>query len=398
MKEELAPRERVRIALNHEEPDRVPIDITYTWKPYVKLREMLGLPSENVFPDMWGKIYESPDLVQALGTDFLHLGLKGPSWAQSFSWDLDEYVEEYSITWRKISGPEGEHFEMMDYPIKEPTMNAIEAFDWPDPNDPARYKGVREEIKHAYETTDLAIIMRLGTNIWDHASYMCGQENWWLYLSIYPDFCVALMNRLADIQREIYLQGLDLVGEYISIIRLGGEDFGTQQSLILSTKMFREIVKPILASVYLPVKEKYLNINLDGKLMLHSDGAIRPLIPDFIDIGVDILDPVQPRPIGMNGFELKRDFGDRISFHGGIDTQGVLPFGTLEEVESETRRKIEMFAPGGGYILNPAHNVQADVAPEKLVRMVETVKEYGRYPIRRHFADEELMTDSAEAV
>jgi uroporphyrinogen decarboxylase len=132
--------------------------------------------------------------------------------------------------------------------------------------------------------------------------------------------------------------------------------------------------------------------NYDCKLMLHSCGGIEPLIEDFIEMGVDVLDPVQTRAKRMNALHLKQTFGDRISFHGGIDTQGILPFGTVEEVIEETKRKLECFAPGGGYILCPTHNVLPDVPGRNVVAMVRTGREYGRYPIPQNFDREYLAS------
>jgi uroporphyrinogen decarboxylase len=309
-----------------------------------------------------------------------------------FSLDLDEYTTEYGVVFRKIYRPDGSfQFEMRDYPLKQPSLDAIQKYPWPDPLDAARYRGVEERVRHLYETTDYAITCRLGENIFEQATYMRGQENWLMDLILHRDFAVALMQRLADIQRTIYLKGLDLVGKYISVIRLGGEDLGTQHGPLISLQMFRELVKPILASVYLPVKAKFLEMNPNGKLMLHSCGSVRAFINDFIESGVDVLDPVQTQAEGMNGLSLKREFGNAISFHGGINTQSVLPFGTKEDVELESKRKLEMLAPGGGYILDPSHNVQADVPPRNLIRMVEVAKSYGRYPIQRNFSDDELL-------
>lgn len=398
-KEELTSRERVSLALNHQEPDRVPIDITYTWEPYVNMRRALKLSDEEVHPDTWGRVHESRDLVDALGSDFLHCSLNYPSSAKTFRWDMESYTDEFGIQYRKVrhhqslmtSNAAGYIWQHAGSPIKESTMDAIQAFPWPDPLDPARYSGVEEHVRRLYETTDYAITMRLGKNIWDLASYMRGQEQWWMDLILNPDFCVALMQRVADIQRTLYLKGLDLVGKYISLIRLGGDDFGTQRGPLISLQMFQTLVKPVLASVFMPVKEKFLNINPDGKLMMHSCGSVRAFIPDFLEIGVDVLDPIQPRAKDMNGLSLKREFGDRLSFHGGIDTQEVLATGTLEEVEMETQRKLEMLARGGGYILNPSHDVLAEVRPENLIRMVETGKSYGRYPIPQNYSEEELL-------
>ncbi|HLC03174.1 MAG TPA: uroporphyrinogen decarboxylase family protein [Anaerolineales bacterium] len=399
MKDQLTSRERVTLALNHQEPDRVPIDITYTWEPYVNLRRALGLPPEEVHPDTWGRIHESRDLVDALGTDFLHCSLNPPSTAKPFRWDMDEYTDVYGIRYRKARHNQsqlaanggGYLWQHAGAPISEASMDMIGRFPWPDALDAAQYEGVDEHVRHLFTTTGYAITMRLGKNIWDLSSYMRGQESWWMDLVLHPDFCVALMQRVADIQRAIYLKGLDYVGRYISVIRLGGDDFGTQQGPLISPDMFKKLVRPVLESVWKPVKEKYLNINPQGKLMFHSCGSVRAFIPDFIEMGVDVLDPVQPRAKDMNGLSLKREFGDRLSFHGGIDTQHVMSSGSQEEVALETRRKIEMFAAGGGYVLNPSHDVLAEVPPENLIRMAEIGRTYGRYPIKRSFTDEELL-------
>ncbi len=392
--ETLTSRERVRLALNHQEPDRVPIDVTYTSKPYIDVRKELGLPPQDVRPDVWDIVRPTLDVVQALGCDLFWVGLKGGSNRQTFSFDLDEYTTEFGVVFRRVMRPDGEYqFEMREYPIKSPSIDLIESFPWPDPLDPARYEGVEDYVRNVYETTDLAICARLGGNIWELANYLTGQEKWLSYLVLYPDFCVALLQRAADFQKTLYLEGLKRIGKYLSIIRLGGEDFGTQGGLLISPKMFRSMVKPILKDVYMTVKERLADLgNYDCKLMLHSCGSVEPLINDFIDMGVDVLDPVQTRAKGMNALYLKQTYGDRISFHGGIDTQGILPFGTEQEVIEETKRKLECFAPGGGYILCPTHNVQGDVSGRNIIAMVRTGQEYGRYPIPQTYDKEFLLS------
>jgi uroporphyrinogen decarboxylase len=384
------------MALNHQEPDRVPIDINYSLHAYMALRKYFGLSNYNPSPDHWGRVWERSDLVDALGTDCLNIGLGIPISGRNFKWGRDKYVDDYGIVWKKIEHIGGFYYEVVEYPIKEPNVDEFNKIDWINPNESIIFDGAYEMVENAFKTTGKAIIMLLATHIWERAIQMCGNENWWIYLITRPDFCIALLEKLADIQRKIYMNGLDLVGKYITILRLGGEDFGTQRGLFISKNMFHAIVKPILKSVYKPIKERYLNLNPQGKILFHSDGSIRDLIPDFIDLGIDVLDPVQPRAVGMNGFELKRDFGNQISFHGGIDTQGVLPWGTIENVELEVRRKIEMFAPGGGYILSPSHTVQSDVPVENIMHLTRTAKRYGVYPINRHFSDFELMEGRME--
>ena len=390
----LTSRERVRLALNHEEPDRVPIDITYTSKPYIDVRRVLDFEPQEVKPDVWDRVKPTPDVVKALGCDLFWVGLKGGSKRMKFSMDLDEYKTEWGVIFRKVQRPDGAYqFEMSEYPITEPTKDALEAFPWPDPMDPARYDGVEESVREVYESTDFAICARLGGNIWELGNYLTGQESWMMHVALYPDFCVELMQRVAEFQKVMYREGLKKIGKYLSVIRLGGEDFGTQNGLLISPNMFRTMVKPILKDVYMSIKEQLADIgNHDCKLMLHSCGGIEPLIDDFIEIGVDILDPVQTRANKMNALSLKQTYGDRISFHGGIDTQGILPFGSEEEVIQETKQKLESLAPGGGYILCPTHNVQADVKGENIRAMVKTGQEYGQYPIPQNFEKEELLS------
>jgi uroporphyrinogen decarboxylase len=395
MKDELPSRERVRLAINHQEPDSVPINIGFHWQPYLELRKFVGLNPIKPDPDIWGRVWEDPELIKLLGTDCINIGLKIPISGWDFRWNLQSHIDHFSVSWKKIGNPSGAYYEMVDHPIKRPHVAEFENVSWLDSNNPKIFEGIQNKTKHVYKNTDLAIIMLLTTHIWERAIYMCGYENWWIYLVDYPEFCVKLLNKIADIQRRIYIHGLDLIGEYISILRLGGEDFGTQRGLIISPDMFREIVKPVLTSVFTPVKEKLLEKNPNGKIMLHSDGAISDLIPDFIDMGIDILDPVQPRAAGMNPLNLKHNFGKSISFHGGIDTQKILPFGSEKEVELEVRRKIEMLAPGGGYLLSPSHNVQPDVPIKNIIVMIDTAREYGKYPIKRKFSDEELLSEDS---
>ena len=175
--------------------------------------------------------------------------------------------------------------------------------------------------------------------------------------------------------------GIEAVGEYVDILRLSGEDLGTQEGPLISLKMFRRLVRPYLERLWGFAKQKLLEKNPRAKIMLHSCGAVRMFIPDWIDMDLDILDPIQPKAKGMDPFQLKADFGDKLSFHGGIDAQYVLPFGTTEDVRQHTRTYIKALAPGGGYIVAPVHNVQGDVSPENLVAMREAVEEFGYYPV-----------------
>jgi uroporphyrinogen decarboxylase len=394
MTSELTSRERVRLALNHQEPDRVPIDITWTKVPYADVRRVLGLPIEDLKPDVWDRVKPGLDAIKHLSVDFIWVGLRGPRTRPPFSFEMQEWTDEWGVTFRKVTRPDqGDQFEIQDWPIKEPATALLDAYTWPDPLDPARYEGVADQVRHLYETTDYALCGRLGDSIWEQGNYSAGQAQWLMYVATNPDFCQDLMARAAAIQKQVYLEGLRHIGKYLSVIRLGGEDFGIQTGMLISPRAFQSLVKPILKDVYMAVKERLADLgNYDCKLMLHTCGAVASIIPDLIEIGVDVLDPVQTRAKGMNALVLKESYGERLSFHGGLDTQGVLPFGTEEDVAEEVRRKLQMFAPGGGYILCPTHNLQADVPGRNAVALVETGLAYGRYPIARTYERDFLLS------
>lgn len=393
MKSELTSRERVRLALNHQEPDRVPIDITWTKVPYAAVRRALGLPDEIIKPDVWDRVKPSLDVIERLSVDFIWVGLRGPSSRRPFSFDLDEWTDEWGVTFRKVTRPDqGDQFEIHDWPLKAPRSELLDAYAWPEPLDPARYEGVADQVRHLYETTDYALCGRLGDSMWEQGNYSAGQADWLMYVATDPDFCREFMTRAAAIQKQVYLEGLKHIGKYLSVIRLGGEDFGIQTGMLISPRTFRSLVKPILCDVYRAVKERLADLgNYDCKLMLHSCGAVAPIIPDLIDMGVEVLDPVQTRAKGMNALTLKETYGDRLSFHGGLDTQGILPFGSEEDVAEEVRRKLQAFAPGGGYILCPTHNLQADVPGPNSVALARTGIAYGGYPIERTYSREFLL-------
>jgi uroporphyrinogen decarboxylase len=393
MTSELTSRERVRLALNHQEPDRVPIDITWTKVPYADVRRVLGLPPEDLKPDVWDRVKPGLDAIKRLSIDFIWVGLRGPRARPPFSFDMQEWTDEWGVSFRKVTRPDqGDQFEIHDWPLKEPSPALLDTFTWPDPLDPARYEGVTDQVRHLYETTDYALCGRLGESIWEQGNYLAGQAPWLMYVAANPDFCQDLMTRAAAIQKQVYLEGLRHIGKYLSIIRLGGEDFGIQTGMLISPRAFRSLVKPILKDVYMAVKERLADMgNYDCKLMLHSCGAVASIIPDLIEIGVDVLDPVQTRAKGMNALVLKESYGERLSFHGGLDTQGVLPFGAEEDVAEEVRRKLQMFAPGGGYILCPTHNLQADVSGRNAVALVNAGLACGRYPIARTYERDFLL-------
>jgi uroporphyrinogen decarboxylase len=190
-----------------------------------------------------------------------------------------------------------------------------------------------------------------------------------------PALAEALFDRLVQIKLDFWEMALPALAGVVDVIAMA-DDYGTQTSQLISPRMFRRLLKPRLAVLTAAVRR----LAPDAALFFHSCGNVRPLIPDFIELGFDILNPIHIRADGMEPVALKRDFGrDIVFWGGGVDTQGVLPRGTPDQVKEDVRRNLDALAPGGGYVFNTVHNIQADVPPENLVAMWDAVREYGTH-------------------
>jgi uroporphyrinogen decarboxylase len=384
MAENWTSRKRVEAVLNHQIPDRVPIDMTITQLPYERLRDALGLePEAGLKASSFTEVRPAPDLLNTLGIDITWVKLSGPrNWRPPEPAAGGIHFDEWGVGRKKIFQREGVFLnEVAHTPLAEADLADLDRYAWPDPQDPGRIEGLEAEARRLYETTDLALMGRFGGTILEQAAYLRGWERWLMDLVLEPEFARRLMEIITDIQIELDLAGIRAAGRYLSIFKLSGEDLGMQDRPLFSMKVWQALVRPALARRWQAAREALEHHAPHVKLMLHSDGAIRPFLADLIEDGVQVLDPVQPRCAGMDFYELKRDFGDELIFHGGVDTQEVLPFGTPQEVEADVTRCIDSLGKGGGLILAPVHNVQADVPPENLIAMCTTARESGRYPL-----------------
>ena len=245
------------------------------------------------------------------------------------------------------------------------------------------------EAERLYHETDKAIVLGLGGTAFGDISHVPGLalkrpkgirdlEDWYASLASRQEYIAKVFEGqcnvgLANIQR-LY----EAVGNRVSVYNVTGTDFGQQQGPLISPRVYRQLFKPVHKRL-----NDWIHQNTHWKTFIHSCGSVRALLEDFIEAGFDILNPVQCSAAGMNPVELKKDFGDRIVFWGGgVDTQSTLPFGTPEEVRREVRERIKALAPGGGFVFNPVHNVQAHTPVQNLLAVFETVQEHGRYPAR----------------
>jgi uroporphyrinogen decarboxylase len=382
-------RERVLMALNHEEPDRVPIDLGSTpvsgicRNSYADLLSKIGLagreiPIIDILQQLAGV---DEDVLEALGVDFRGIASHPPASYRLEIVDEGDYEALHDEWGAKLRRPKlaGHYFDRVEYPIRESTLDALERYPWPDPDDPSRYAGLREQAQAMRNGTPYALVGRcdMGVDILARPQWIRGYAESMLDLAANPDFAEAFLDRLTDIAVRAWGHFLAEVGEYLDVVAMF-DDIGMQDRPLISPAMYRRLVKPRHARIIAAIKTR-----TKAKVFFHTDGAVLDLIPDLIEIGVDILNPVQVSAKGMDDTAaLKRRFGRELTFWGGAcDSQRILPFGTLQEIRAETRRRIADLAPGGGYVFAPIHNLQDDVSGEKALMLYRTALEHGRYPI-----------------
>lgn len=349
------------------------------------LKKTLGL-GDHVKPlrmGHWTDVQMSIEMIKELGVDVYYVSPKSGKSPHSKKFEDGSFIDEWGCYWKKVEIANGHYlFEMVNAPLENASIEDLDKYVWPDPDDPLRYEGLYEEIKNIRENTDLAIIAKFAGPVFELGKYLRGYSQWLIDLMVNQEFAAKFMEKVCSIQKRINENCIKEVGKYVDVLRLSGEDFGMQDRPLIPPKVFKQVIKPYQKDLWMHAKELLLKYNPEAKVMLHSCGDVYPFIEDFIDCGVDVLDPIQPRAAEMDRFRLKKEFGDRLCFHGGIDIQHVLPFGTDEELEEEVITAIKALGVGGGYIVGPAHNVQSDVSAEKLLKMSDLIKKYGKYPIR----------------
>ncbi len=376
-------RRRVITALEHCEPDRVPFDCTFGNVAYARLEKYLGFkPRNDVRPGGPSLNVRPPvEFLQELHVDLYYIGLSQTKAAPVFEYGMETYTDEWGVLYRKIDNPWGCHYESISHPLAHARTKDLENFPWPDPNDPALVEGLEARARELYENTEFALVGKFNNSLFEQSFILRGLEQLFMDLSLDPEFVCALMDKLTDIAIQLIQVGLKSCGKYLQILRLAGDDMGHQRGTLLNPTMFRQIVKPRFARLYREAKRLFHQYNPNGKLMAHTDGDVYPLIPDYIEMGLDVLNPVQPYVAEMEHTRLKREFGSRLCFHGGMDLQHVLPFGKPDEVRAEAIKVMHALGYGGGLILAPTHYLLPDVPPENVMALRDTVLEHGRYPL-----------------
>ncbi|MHB0859628.1 MAG: uroporphyrinogen decarboxylase family protein [Anaerolineae bacterium] len=381
---EWTPRRRVQAAIDHQEPDRVPLDLgtggnsSPVPEAYRRLTAHLGIDAPaQLLPHMLRLSAVDERILEQLAIDTRPVGMRPPKRGVRTSEEPGCFYDDFGVKWREVDTGETIYREMAENPLADASIDDLDRYPWwPDPLDPERFVGVQEQAERLYHETDYALVGCPAFNgVWERATYLCGMARMLEGTALEPEFVHAVLRRLTDQSKAAVGRFLELVGPYIQIIKMT-DDLGSQNAPLMSPRTYREVIKPYHSELYTFIKERTA-----ARIFMHSCGSVYALLPDLIDAGVEILNPVQVSAGEMDTRRLKAEFGDRLSFMGAIDTQHALPFGTVEDVRREVERRIADLAPGGGYIVAPVHNVQADVPPENLVAMYQHARVVGHYPI-----------------
>lgn len=384
----MTSRERVQAVLNHEIPDRVPIVIGVSnatgikIRPYRGIKKILGIESEEKFLYDWPELGSSlPDerVMQRLQSDVRGILDRFPKAVYERNQARpphSPFIDDWGNGQREI-GPDNWYPGIHPMPGAK-TIADLDAFVWPDMNDPYRTAHVREQALTLHEENQYSILATPWLMFpFERAIGLQGMETFLSNMAMEPDFAQELLNRINKLCMVNMGHFLDQCGDVIDMIKIG-DDLGTQENLMISPRMYRKMLKPLHAEMIALIKQK-----TKAKVFFHTDGDVFNLIEDFIEIGVDVLNPIQTSAGKMaNLEELKKQFGKRMVFCGAMDTQKILPHGTTEEVKQEVRRVINTLGQGGGYMLATVHTVMNEVPPENVLAMVDAVEEYGYYPLK----------------
>jgi uroporphyrinogen decarboxylase len=372
----MTSRQRVLAAIERREPDRLPIDIggssfsTLIGQAYERLKALLGVDNKTQYMKHKSRSILLDERIAArLHTDTRPLLVGSPDGWQDVYFEDGSFRDEFSVVWRKAGDG---HYAPTGNPLRQATLADLEAFAWPDPLNPGRTRGLREQARKLQEESEYAVILSLPVGFVHLSQYLRGYEQWLVDIVLNPGFLDALMDRTLEWWLALAGAVLDQVGPYVDVVAFG-DDVAFHDRPIVDLGRYRRLFNPRHRQMV-----ELIKIKSEAKVLYHCCGAVKSLIGEFVDMGVDALNPVQVSSAGMDTVELKAEFGDHICFWGGIDTQRVLPMGSPQDVRAEVRRRIRDLSPGGGYVLAAVHNIQEDVPPENILAMADAAIEFGQ--------------------
>ncbi|MBM4456146.1 MAG: hypothetical protein FJ011_00035 [Chloroflexi bacterium] len=379
----MKPRERVLRALSHREVDRVPIDLGGTQNStmcagaYDNFKRYLGVDAPTVeLSRVFETVVMDEAVLRLLPVDTRAIYARPPAQSRTRWLDDRSFVDEWGITFRRAES--GVQYDPVAHPLAEATVADLERYDWPAVEDPSRYAGLRDLARDLHENTDYAVsVSTADTTIFDKAWMLRGMAQFLADLLLDQEFSLALLEKVADVQCRRHVAFLTEVGPYADVITIS-DDMGTQRGPIIRPELYRKMVKPFHRRYVETIRR-----HTGAKILNHACGSIVDLVEDYIEIGIDVLNPMQVAATQMTPQNLHRRFAGRMAFWGGIDTQRLLPHGRPEEVRQAVRDTVRaMNGLAGGYVLGAVHNIQDDVPPENVWELLDeaAIKELSREP------------------
>jgi len=382
----MTPRQRLRKALNHEIPDRVPIDLggnqTGIHKnAYVNLARHLGVPAGIEVMDAIQQLARPSERV----LERLHVDTRYVAAGPASTWKGGIVVAERGgRVWHDLSDEFGVRWSMPDdqplymditlHPLAEAAVKDVREYPWPKGDDPSRFAGLRERAQRLRRDTPYAVVSGISGVIYETCWYLRGLERWFRDLLTDPEFCEAMLDQTLKYWLDWFRLFLDEAGDIVDVIMIG-DDLAGQHGPLFNPEIYRRLVKPRHRRLV-----EYIRSRSSAKIWYHTCGSCAAFIPDLLENGIQILNPVQTSARHMDPFELKSRFGrDLVFWGGGCDSQRVLPRGAPSEVVEEVRRNLEAFKPGGGYVFSGIHNIQGEVPPENIIALFDTAHESGFY-------------------
>jgi len=385
-KETMTPRERVIRTLNHEVPDRVPIDLggnqTGIHKnAYRALTKHLGIADDLQIMDAVQQLARPCEaLLRRFHVDTRYVSAGAPaSWKGGIvqavrdgrKWE--DLTDEFGVRW---SMPEDApyYMDITLHPLANAGLAELKDHPWPKGDDPSRFAGLRRRALQLKQETPYAVVSGISGVVYEICWYLRGLEQWFCDLMTQPEFCEAMLDQTLKFWMDWFRLFLDEVGDVVDVIMIG-DDLAGQHGPLFNPAIYRRIVQPRHRQLV-----QYIRSRTQAKVWYHTCGACSEYIPDLIANGAQILNPVQISARNMDPADLKQRFGDKIVFWGGgVDAQRILPRGTPQEVAENVRLNMAAFMPKGGYVFNNVHNIQGEVPPENIVAMFDTAYQCGFY-------------------
>jgi uroporphyrinogen decarboxylase len=372
----MIPRERVWTAFHRKEPDALPVDLggrssSMAVPLYNDFKKRLGYGDiETKVLDHRANIADIDERIlekYKIDTRYVYAGPPDTwNFETTEAQDSTTVVDEWGATYRMPHG--GFYFDLVDHPIKTSELASVDRYHWPDPDNKARYVGIKDKAKAYYDRG--YIVGSFIKGVWETLWNLRGMENIMLDMYDNPQFYHAVAKRTAEVQAGIIKKLLAEANPFIQYVCVTC-DLASQEGIMVSREFFRKFIKPYENTIFNAIRQG------GAKVALHSCGAVMDMIPDLIDAGVEILNPIQTSAKGMDTQRMKKEFGNDLCFWGGVDVQQVLTTGTAEEVKRETRRVIEDLSPGGGYLFAPSHDIQVMTPLDNVTAMLDIVLELG---------------------